>query len=139
VQNRWQIRGLTDRKGGVIHNVLVIAEKHNFGRCLESLLLEQGYHVTTMESYDILKGLPGMNFDLVIATNTSVSPGQIKSIVPDIKTRYPKCRVLVLSGYFPKDFVANLREIGVDGFHPLPFEEFALLKDVAASWPAPAL
>jgi hypothetical protein len=36
----------------------------------------------------------------------------------------------VLSGYCPEDFVADLRQKGIDGFLTLPYEQDALLKEV---------
>jgi hypothetical protein len=37
----------------------------------------------------------------------------------------------VLSGYCPEDFVADLKQKGIDGFLSLPFAEDALLQEVA--------
>ena len=69
--------------------------------------------------------------DLVIVTNTSLSPARIRIVVADIKIRDPHTRIIVLSGYFADDFVADLTQDGIDGFLALPFEEGALLKEVA--------
>jgi DNA-binding NarL/FixJ family response regulator len=71
-----------------------------------------------------------MRFHLVIATNTSLPPAHIQSIVPDIKARHPHARIIVLSGYCPECFVADLKHKGIDKFLPLPYEEDALLKEV---------
>jgi len=45
----------------------------------------------------------------------------------------------VLSGYSPEEFVADLKQKGVDGFLELPFEEDSLLEEVAGllSQPTP--
>jgi hypothetical protein len=45
--------------------------------------------------------------------------------------RYPHARTLVLSGFAPKDFVADLREKGIDAFLALPYEEESLLLEIA--------
>jgi DNA-binding NtrC family response regulator len=118
-----------------IHNVLVIAEKQTFGACLGGVLRGHGCRVTIVESYgrfsDVFQGIARRKFDLVIATNTSLPATHIQSIVPDIKARHPHARIIVLSGYYPGDFVADLNQQAIDGFLPLPYEEDALLKEVA--------
>jgi DNA-binding NtrC family response regulator len=112
------------------------------GACLEEVLREQGYLVTVVESYtlfcDDVQNGANTRFHLVIATNTSLTPSQLQSIVPDIKARHPHVRIIVLSGYFPDDFVADLRQRGIHGFLPLPFKQSALLEEVAGQLSHPA-
>ena len=112
-----------------------MAEKQAFGACLAAVLREHGYDVTIVESYggfsDFFQDLTRTEFDLLIVTNTCLSPVHIQSIVPDIRAGHPRARIIVLSGYCPEDFVADLRQKGIDGFLPLPFEEDALLREVA--------
>ena len=125
----------------------MIAEKETVGVCLDGLLREQGYHVTIAESYDTSSDVSQAMArtramcNLVIATNTSLPPARIRMIVPDIRARYPQARIMVLSGYCPDDFVADLREKGIDQFLALPFKEDALIKEVAEllSKPRPSL
>lgn len=117
----------------------MIAETQGFGTCLEGVLRERGYHVTIVESFDVFQDIARIKFDMVIATNTCLTPTHIQSIVPDIKARCPGTRIIVLSGYYPDDFVADLKQKGIDGFLSLPFEEDALLKEVSGllSMPTP--
>jgi DNA-binding NarL/FixJ family response regulator len=121
----------------------VIAEREVIGACLGEVLREHGCNVTVKESFGRSSHTPPDTppeaFDLVIATNTSLPPSQIQRIVPHIKARHPRARLIVLSGYCPDDFVADLVRKGIDGFLPLPFEQDALLKEVdrAPSTPAP--
>jgi DNA-binding NarL/FixJ family response regulator len=95
------------------------------------------------ESYgtfsDVFRNITRRKFDMVIATNTSLPPARIQRIVPEIKTRYPRARIIVLSGYYSEDFVADLKKKGIDGFLPLPYEDDSLLQEVAGllSTPAP--
>jgi len=77
------------------------------------------------------RGAASKDFDLVILTNTSLTPPHIRECVLHVKTRYPHARTLVLSGYSPKDFVADLRKNGADGFLTLPYEEKSLLIEIA--------
>jgi DNA-binding NtrC family response regulator len=112
------------------------------GACLEEVLRREGYLVTVVESYtlfcDGVQNGTNTRFHLVIATNTSLTPSQIQSIVPDIKARHPHARIIVLSGYFPEDFVADLRRKGIHGFLPLPFQQAGLLKEVAGQLSSPS-
>lgn len=117
-------------RGGTIHHILVIAEKQEFGHCLEGALREHGYHVTLEDSY-ASDGIGRRNIDLIIATNTSLSCHQIQRIIPDIKSQYPGVRIIVLSGYFTEDWVVELRQKGIDEFFELPYDENALLRGVS--------
>ncbi len=123
----------------MINNVLVMAEKKQFGNCLEGVLQQWGYLVTTVDSYDISPELTRQNFDLVIPTNTMMSPAQIQDNIPEMKVSYPDARIMVLSGYTSDDFVADLEHKGVDGFLSLPFDENALQQQVTALCPIPPL
>jgi two-component system, cell cycle sensor histidine kinase and response regulator CckA len=117
-----------------IHNVLVVAEKDVIGACLEEVLREHGLDVTVAESFGGLSdGLcdgARENIDLAIITNSSLPPSRIPSIVPDIKARHPDARLIVLSGYYTEDFVAELVRKGIDRFLTLPYAQDALLNEV---------
>jgi DNA-binding NarL/FixJ family response regulator len=99
------------------------------------VLRDAGYRVTLAASYDSAihapPGAAGLPWDLVIATNTSLQPDRIRSIVPEIKARHPRVRIVVLSGHYPADYVASLTHNGIDGFLTLPFKKDVLLKEVA--------
>jgi len=113
----------------------VIANKLTIGACLDGVLRGHGYKVTVSETYDtspdVSLATARRMCDLVIVTNTSLSPAHIRVIVADIKIRDPHTRIIVLSGYIADDFVADLTQDGIDGFLALPFEEGTLLKEVA--------
>ena len=106
------------------------------GACLEGILQGHGYHTTISESYgrfsNVLQYVMRKRFDLVIVTNTGIPPAHIPSIVPEIKARHPHGRIMVLSGYSSEDFVEDLKRKGIDRFLPIPFEENALLGEVAS-------
>jgi DNA-binding NtrC family response regulator len=112
------------------------------GACLEGVLQGHGYHTTVSESYgrfsNVLQFIVRRRFDLVIVTNTSIPPAHIPSIVPDIKARHPQGRIIVLSGCSSEGFVDDLKRKGMDEFIPLPFEEDALLGEVARLLSNPA-
>jgi DNA-binding NarL/FixJ family response regulator len=126
--------GTPQVRGGTIHNILVVAEKHEVGPCLEEVLRDQGYGVTTEDSF-ISGTFGGEQVHLVIATNTSMTPSQIRTIIPDIKSQLPNARILVLSGFSDDAWVADLQLQGIDGFLTLPFELEVLVKGVAGLLP----
>jgi DNA-binding NarL/FixJ family response regulator len=99
------------------------------------VLRERGYQVTVVESYDeFVEGFAGIartKFDMVIATNTCLTPSDIQRMIPDLKAQHPHARLMVLSGYCADDFVSGLKEQGIDGFICLPFEEDVLIQEVA--------
>jgi DNA-binding NarL/FixJ family response regulator len=119
----------------------VIANKLTFGACLLGVLREHGYKVTLSETYDtspdVSLAMAHTICDLVIITNTSLSPAHIHIVVADIKARDPHTRIIVVSGYSADDFVADLKQEGIDGFLALPFEEGVLLKEVATQLAKP--
>jgi DNA-binding NarL/FixJ family response regulator len=99
--------------------------------------------VRVVESFagfsDVAYGREHGTMDLVILTNTSIPPSRVQSIVPDIRALYPRARLVVLSGYCPEDFVADLVQKGIHGFLTLPYEQDALLAELAGllSTPTP--
>ena len=108
----------------------MIAEQQEVGPCLERVLEERGYGVTTEESF-AADETGGREFELIIATNTSLTPSQILGLIPAVKARHPDAWIIVLSGYCPEEWVADLERTGIDRFLELPFEVNALLKEVS--------
>lgn len=111
------------------------------GNTLMGCLCNNGYEATTLESYgkifDIVEELARRKYAMVIATNTSLSPSQIQYVVPAIKAQFPDARIIVLSGFYSTDFVSDLKQKGVDGCLPLPFEEVVLMNKVDELLSAP--
>lgn len=114
----------------------MIAERELFGTSLEATLQGQGYHVTLEDAHDS-ENTACREFDLVIATNTSLSCNRLGAIIPDIKARCPNARIIVLSGYCAAAWVADLKQRGINEFLELPYDEGRLLKEVACLLSAP--
>jgi DNA-binding NtrC family response regulator len=133
--------GRNQERGSTISHVVIIAEAQTVGVCLEVTLRDQGYRLTLVESYEEFSDLwprpGGIGVDMVIATNTSLSPARILQIVPGIKVQYPRSRILVLSGYGPREFVSALMQEGIDAFLSIPWIEAELLSAVADLLPVP--
>ena len=99
----------------------MIANKLTFGACLLGVLRGHGYDGTVAETYDtspdVSLTMARRMYDLVIVTNTSLSPAHIRTVVPEIKIRDPHARIIVLSGYSANDFVADLKQNGMASSH----------------------
>jgi DNA-binding NtrC family response regulator len=117
-------------RGETIHRILVIAEKQEIGPCIEGVLREDGYDVTIENSY-VSADTGRRDFDLIIATNTSLTPVHIQRIIPQMKARHPDARLIVLSGYRAKEWVTDLKKNGTDEVLELPFEKDAFLREVS--------
>jgi DNA-binding response OmpR family regulator len=109
---------------------MVIAEVQDIGPCIVEVLGANGFSVTLKERY-LVSDWTARRFDLVIVTNTSLTPPEIRSTVPEIKSGHPEVRIMVLSGYIDERWVADLKLNGVDRFLPLPFKIKALLTVVS--------
>lgn len=105
-------------------SVLIIAD--DLGLYLQEVLEQEGYSVSICKSYgnleEIYSELARKSYDVVIPTNNSLGPQNILEVVPKIRKRHPKIRVVVLSGYHPPDFVLRLQQSGIDAFFPTPFQ-----------------
>ena len=103
---------------------LIIAVE--LGPPLREVLEKEGYVVSIVKSYgrldEVYSELARKQYDLVLPTNNSLGPQSILELVPEIRKRHPKIRILVLSGFHPSDFVSQLEQIGVDLFFPAPFQ-----------------
>jgi DNA-binding NtrC family response regulator len=113
------------------------------GHCLKVVLRERGYRVTVAVSFEMFLDdvfdRTRTKYDLVIATNTSLTPATLTTIIPDIKACHQHARIIVLSGYYPGEFIAHLTQEGIDGFLQLPFDEATLLDEVALQLSKPIL
>jgi len=105
-------------------SVLVIADE--LGQLLKEVLEKEGFDVSIVKSYGLLEEvyseLGRRQYDLVIPTNNSLKPEHILELVPEMKKRQPKIRIIVMSGYYPHDFVSHLERNGADSFLPAPYK-----------------
>ena len=104
--------------------VLIIADE--LGPPLREVLEREGLDVSIVKSYgrleEVYSELARKHYDLVIPTNNSLGPQHLLEVVPEIRKRHPKIRIVVLSGYHPPDFVSRLQQSGIDAFIPTPFK-----------------
>jgi DNA-binding NtrC family response regulator len=116
-----------------MRKILLITEE-TFGAMFSQLLQEQGYEVNVVEAYrDIVKvygELSRIEYDMVIPTNLALVTEDIIKIVPEIKRRFPKIKVICCSGYNESEFVSSLQQCGIDDFFYLPFDKEILLNRI---------
>ena len=109
----------------VKRSILLIAAKDPLGDIFSQALVEEGFDVVVVESYgrldEVYSELSRKKYDLVIATNNSLTPTHILELIPEIKRRWPDIKVVVLSGYYFPDFVVELKRANIDEFFPSPY------------------
>ena len=90
-------------------------------------LPSQGFTVDVVESYNQVScELSFGTYAAVLATDSGLRADDILKAVLDIKERFPTIRIVVLSAWYPDDFVQHLKECGIDDFFPMPFKIDAL-------------
>jgi DNA-binding response OmpR family regulator len=81
------------------------------------------------QSDKILNAIRKGDIDLVILTNSALSPCEIPWLVGQIKSEYPKMRIMTLSGWTTPEWEATLANAGSNIFMKLPFK----IKDMQAA------
>jgi len=61
-------------------------------------------------------------YDMVIPTNFVLTPVSITRLVPEIRSRFPLVKILVISGHAQLAYVNDLARKGADDFYALPFD-----------------
>ncbi len=106
-------------------HVLVAAEKI-LNEIITEILDEIGVTVTAVEpafnKNNILKALKQEPYDLVILTNSDLSPHELPSLAEQIKLEYPAIKIIIASGFVTNGLVNSLAVEGIDVFMMLPFK-----------------
>jgi len=123
------------------YKILVIAELNSLGGIISGLLSKEGIEVTVVEAWDrvekIYAELSRNNYDMVLPTNNSLTPGKILELIPEIKKKYPGIKIIVLSGCNTPKFMEELKDLDIDEFFPLPFPPVNLIQRVEAILTSP--
>ena len=61
-------------------------------------------------------------YEVVVLSNTTLAPGHILEVVPEIQFRFPSVSIVVLSGYMEDDFASRLVSLGVHDVFKMPSE-----------------
>lgn len=114
--------------------VLVIGESDSVGGLVSKILSRKGFDVTVVDACfrpeKIHAELSRKKYDMILPTNNFLSPGQIQSLIPEVKTKYPAVKIIVLSGFNTPEFVRDLKEQGIDDFLSMPFSPDDLVEKV---------
>lgn len=120
-------------------NALVIAEADTLGFLISTLLREEDFDVTVVDSFGpgsieaVYRQISVKRYSLILPTNNGLTPSKILELVPEIRKRNPDAKIIVLSGHFSADFMRELRKKGIDGFLPMPFRSEELVRKVKES------
>jgi hypothetical protein len=114
------------------HRILLIADE--IAPSLKEVLEANGYDVNIVKSYGcfeaIYSELSRYDYDMLIPTNNSLSPEQILELVPVIKIKFPKIKIMVLSGWVALDFITDLKRLKIDDFASLLIDHNELIAKV---------
>lgn len=114
------------RAGVKKHSILVIAATTNLGMILKEILQADGYEVKIIEAdnrlFEVYDELARNEYQILIPTNNSLTPAAILELVPEVTLRFPKIKMVVLSGFQEPEFMARIKTNSISDFFPLPFK-----------------
>jgi DNA-binding NtrC family response regulator len=79
---------------------------------------------------EVLSALSQDRYDLLLVTNNSLVPEQIRELVSRVRSAYPGLAIIVVSGADEPEFISDLVQRGADDFIPMPFEANQLITSV---------
>ena len=87
------------------------------GTVLTAMLQAKHLAVDVVESYGrhdaMYASLSRGAYDVVLLSNTTLTPKLILEVAPVIQSRFPAVRIVVLSGWMENDFVVSLELLDV--------------------------
>lgn len=75
---------------------------------------------------DALTFLAGHEVDLIISDLRMPGAPSGVELIRELRNRFPRLPIIVISGYVSRDFMAKWPELGVDEFLPKPFNMDAI-------------
>ncbi len=111
-------------------NILVIDNEECIRDTFAAFLLEEGYGVSTAESYDeFLLAIEGNTFDLLI-TVIILGGKTGLDIVHMTKEKGMNCSVIVITGFPSLEYTRETTKLGVSSFLMKPVDRESLLSAV---------
>ncbi len=96
--------------------ILLVSEL-KIGAAFAGLLKGDDRDVDVVESYGrheaMYVGLRHQAYDVVVLTNTTLLPCHILEVIPEIQSRFPAVRIVVMSGWMEPPFVKSLARLGI--------------------------
>ena len=116
--------------------LLVAAKDEPIELIFSEMFEERTFQVDVVECYNehhlqqIKKDLSDTQYDVVIPTNSGLSPWYIPELVSFIKHSHARTKVVVVSGHDNVDFVLDLTRRGIDDFFFIIHEDGELLRRI---------
>lgn len=105
------------------HRILIVSDK-DIGDLMIKSLKSLDFEINRIESYGrldvIFFELSRLHYEMIILANT-ITASHVLPIIPEIKKRFPKIKILVISGDTRDEYLKELWDLKIDGFLPMPF------------------
>jgi DNA-binding NarL/FixJ family response regulator len=115
------------------HRVLVVSEEP-LGGIMTRLLQAEGLTVDVVLSYGrhqtMYAKLAERAHDVVVLTNTTLTPTHILQVIPVIRRLFPWVRIVVLSGWLEGEFLSALERLEVRDAFKLPADLAAAVRRI---------
>lgn len=116
-------------------SVLIIADPEDLGPFFSAFFNKLlGYRSIVVGSYgglkDVLTTLSQDSYDLLLVTNNTLVPDQIREVVSGVRSAYPRLAIIVVSGFAEPKFISDLAQRGADEFIAMPFDADQLITSV---------
>lgn len=116
-------------------SALIIAGPEDLGPFFSAFLDKLlGFRSTVAGAYrglkDVLTALSEDSYDLLLVTNNTLVPEQIREVVSGVRSAYPGLGIIVVSGSAEAEFTSDLIQRGADEVIPMPFDADQLIASV---------
>jgi CheY-like chemotaxis protein len=115
--------------------VLVVARQDDFGPFFSTFLDRLvGCQSDIVEEYgdfkEVMQALSHGRYDLLLVTDNTLVPDQIRELVPRVREAYPGVAIIVLSCSPEREFQFDMARGGANEFIEMPFEIEVLVSAV---------
>ena len=103
--------------------VLIIEDEKAILNLLKRIVSHMGHTAHIAPSGpDALALLAKTEVDLIVSDLRMPGTPSGVDLIRELRTRFPRLPIIVVSGYVSRDFMAKWPELGVDDFLPKPFD-----------------
>lgn len=116
-----------------LHRLLLVSDVP-LAKLLVALLQAEDREIDSVESYGryhaLYAKLSCQAYDVVVLTNTTLTPKLILQVTPEIQWRFPAVSIVVLSGVMADDLAARLASLGIHDVFEMPNETFDAVRRI---------
>ena len=122
-----------------IETVLLVEDETDVSFFLETVLQSYGYTVLVAHDHDQALAVFQQRIDDIQLIFSDIGLPKVDGIrtCRELKNLKPTLKVILSSGYAPRDFHARMEELGVDAFLPKPYGTDDLLRTVRRVFDGP--